>query len=69
MKRREFVSFLAGTAITLPIATRAQQAATPAVGFLSSRSPEESAVHNEAFRRGLNGSGFVDGRNVSIAYR
>jgi putative ABC transport system substrate-binding protein len=69
MKRREFVSFLAGTAITLPLAARAQQATTPTVGFLSSRSPEESAIHNEAFRRGLNESGFVDGRNVSIVYR
>jgi len=69
VKRREFITLLAGTAVNWPLAARAQQAAMPMVGFLSSRSPEESAAHSEAFRQGLGELDFVDGRNVSIAYR
>jgi putative ABC transport system substrate-binding protein len=69
VKRREFITLLAGMAVNWPLAARAQQVAMPMVGFLSSRSPEESAAHSEAFRQGLGELDFVDGRNVSIAYR
>jgi putative ABC transport system substrate-binding protein len=68
MQRREFIALL-GSALTLPRAARAQQAAVPVVGFLSSRSPEEAAVHTAVFRRGLSEAGFVDGRNVAIEFR
>jgi putative ABC transport system substrate-binding protein len=68
MRRREFVGLLGSTAI-LPFAARAQQAGAPAIGFLSSRSPDEAAVHTSAFRRGLSEAGFVEGQNVSIVFR
>jgi len=68
MQRRKFVG-LVGSAALLPLAARAQQATKPVVGFLSSRSPEESAVHTAAFIRGLSEAGFVDGQNVSIVFR
>ena len=68
MRRRDFVGLLGGTAI-LPLAARAQQARAPVVGFLSSRSPDEAAVHTAAFRRGLSEAGFVEGQNVSIVFR
>jgi putative tryptophan/tyrosine transport system substrate-binding protein len=68
MQRRKFVG-LVGSAALLPLAARAQQATKPAVGFLSSRSPEEAAVHTAAFRRGLSEAGFVDGQNVTIVFR
>jgi putative ABC transport system substrate-binding protein len=41
----------------------------PVVGFLSSRSSEESAQLVEAFKRGLAEDSFVNGRNVAIEYR
>jgi putative tryptophan/tyrosine transport system substrate-binding protein len=42
---------------------RAQQPATPAIGYLSGRSAESDVAMLVAFRRGLNEAGFVEGRN------
>jgi putative ABC transport system substrate-binding protein len=39
------------------------------IGFLSSRSPDESAPLAAAFRTGLDKTGYVEGRNVAIDYR
>jgi len=41
----------------------------PVIGFLSSRSPGESAGLVAAFRDGLGEAGFVEGQNVIIAFR
>jgi putative tryptophan/tyrosine transport system substrate-binding protein len=68
MKRRDFFT-LVGGAVASPLVARAQQVPVPVVGFLSSRSPEEAAVHTAAFRRGLSEAGFVDGQNVTIVFR
>jgi putative tryptophan/tyrosine transport system substrate-binding protein len=68
--RREFVLALAGAAVAAsPFAARAQQPALPVIGFLSSRSPGESAAVVAAFRRGLGEAGFVEGRDLIIAFR
>src|SRR6266576_5758281 len=66
MRRRDFIAGLGITAIGPP-AARAQQ--VPLVGFLSSRSPDEAAGHTNAFRRGLEEMGFVEGRSVAVEYR
>jgi putative ABC transport system substrate-binding protein len=52
-----------------PGASRAQQPAVPAIGFLSARSPDESAHLVAAFRRRPSEGGFVEGHNVAIEYR
>ena len=67
MKRRQFIAFL-GSAVAWPPVVRAQQA-IPVIGFLSSRAPGESAGVVAAFREGLRESGFVEGRNLAIAFR
>jgi putative ABC transport system substrate-binding protein len=69
MKRREFITLIGGAAVSWPRAARAQPAAMPIVGFLSSRSPTESEVHAAAFRRGLSETGFVPGQSVAVEYR
>ena len=70
MRRREFITLLGGAAGTaLPFAARAQQPAMPVVGFVYPGAPELSAGIVAAFRKGLNETGFVEGRNVTIEFR
>lgn len=71
MRRREFITLLSGVAATWPLATNAQQSsAMRTVGFLTSLPTADAAAPvTEAFVRGLNESGFTEGRNVTVEYR
>src|SRR5436853_7504924 len=71
MQRRECITFLGGAAASapMPLAARAQQAASPRriglllVGF----SPDSKAA--ESFRRGVREAGYTEGRDVVIEWR
>jgi putative ABC transport system substrate-binding protein len=68
MKRREFIAGLGG-AVAWPLAGRAQELAMPVVGLLNGQTSAAAQNLLAAFRRGLDDTGFVEGRNISIVYR
>jgi putative ABC transport system substrate-binding protein len=68
MRRRAFIAGVAGVALEAPTALHAQPS-MPLIGFMSGRSPEDSAHLVAAFREGLSEAGFIEGQNVSIEFR
>src|SRR5262245_2819114 len=69
MRRRAFITLLGGAAVPWPLAARGQPPAMPAVGWLGARSAGESESVIDAFRQGLNETGYEEGRNLLVAYR
>ena len=69
MKRREFITLLGSAATAWPVPVRAQQPAMSVIGYLNSGSPESDTNRLTGLRRGLNETGYVEGRNLVIEYR
>jgi ABC-type uncharacterized transport system substrate-binding protein len=67
MRRREFIKVLSSTVMARPLATRAQQVATPPViGFLYPGTPAKGEQFAAGLRKGLGEAGYTDGHNVTI---
>jgi putative ABC transport system substrate-binding protein len=66
MRRRDFIAALGGAAAAWPLAARAQQA-TATIGLLTSLDLAEWAT--KAIRKGLDETGYVEGRNLTIISR
>ena len=70
MRRRDFISGVAGSAAVWPLAARAQyQRAMPFIGFLNAASSNNFAHITRSFYEGLKETGYVAGENVSVEYR
>lgn len=69
MRRREFLGVLGGAA-AWPLVARAQQPLKrPLIGVLSPLSAAAATRNIVAFRSALRDLGYVDGRNVTYAFR
>jgi putative ABC transport system substrate-binding protein len=65
VNRRKFITLFGGAAAAWPLAARAQQS-MPVIGFVSSRSLEDSARFGASFSKGLGENGWIEGRNVIV---
>ena len=70
MKRREFITLLAGAAAAWPLAGRAQQATKlPTIGYLGSATLATESQRMAAFVQRLRELRWIEGRTVVIDYR
>src|SRR5262249_27139903 len=70
LKRRAFITLLGGAAAAWPLAAHAQQAANvPTIGFLGAATPSAWREWVGAFVQRLRELGWIEGRNIAIAYR
>jgi putative ABC transport system substrate-binding protein len=67
--RRTFLAGAGAVLLAVPLAAEGQQPQVRVIGFLSSRSSDESAALMAAVRRGLEETGYVEGKNLTIEYR
>jgi len=68
MKRREFITLLASGACARPVVAYAQSPPKPVIGLLCPGSPDGYGEAVAAVRQGLNETGYVEGRNLTIEY-
>jgi putative ABC transport system substrate-binding protein len=69
MRRRVLLTAMGSAAIVSPLAFAAEQLAMPVIGFINSRSPDDTAHLVAGFRNGLAESGYLEGQNVGVEYR
>jgi putative ABC transport system substrate-binding protein len=69
MRRRDFITGIAGSAVASPLRARAQQPKLPTVGFLGSGTPTTQGLSSFAFAQRLRELGWIEGRTFAIEYR
>jgi len=66
MRRRDFIKAVAGSAVTWPLAARAQQPAVTRVGIVTIQSPTSPPY--AAFSQRLRELGYVEGQNLGLDF-
>jgi putative ABC transport system substrate-binding protein len=70
MRRRDFIKVITGSAVTWPLAARAQQPTKPpTIGFLGTSSASSWSAWTAAFEQRLGELGWTERRTVAIEYR
>jgi putative ABC transport system substrate-binding protein len=69
MRRREFMTVVAGAAAFVSDSVWAQQSQPPLIGVLEGASAATMAVRYDTFRTRLREFGYVEGVNIRIEYR
>jgi putative tryptophan/tyrosine transport system substrate-binding protein len=70
VRRRDFITAIAISALAWPFVVRAQHSSgPPLICVLSPQSAATAAPNIEAFRSGLHNLGYVEGRNIVIDLR
>lgn len=67
MNRRKFIGLVGGLAPFWPSVLRSQQ--HPVIGYLSPASAAAHTTYVLGFQKGLNESGYFEGRNIAFEYR
>jgi putative ABC transport system substrate-binding protein len=68
LRRRDFMTLLAGAAATWPIAARAQDTRVYTIGVLTLTTPNPVPLL-KALREGLHDTGYDEGRNLRLEIR
>ena len=66
MRRRDFLTVIAGSAAGWPLVAQAQ---TPVIGFLNEGSSDAIGSRLQAFREGLSELDYIEGQSVAIEFR
>ena len=70
MRRRDFITGIAGSAAAWPLVARAQQRdKLPTIGFLNGTTPSTAGQWVAAFVQRLRELGWIEGRTIAIEYR
>ena len=66
MRRREFITLIAGAAVACPLPLAAQQPKLPRIGVLLTANPEPFWSE---FRAGLREHGYIESQNIAFEFR
>jgi putative ABC transport system substrate-binding protein len=69
MRRREFITFIGGAAVTWSVVGHAQQRVVPIVGVLYAGTAQALERYLASFREGMRQLGYVEGSNVRFEFR
>jgi putative ABC transport system substrate-binding protein len=68
MRRRAFITYLAGAVSAWPVLLHAQSSALPVITLINGRGADTGAAYAVEFGKGLRQAGLVEGKDVVVEY-